>query len=155
MEDYLKHAIELVKAQASVRIMSEEEIAAMISSLVGKLKKLDACEGSEDLVACSAEIPVADPKRSIKEKSIVCLECGKIFKVITKKHLILHGLDAVSYRAKWGLKKGTPLTCKELQRARRQKMKDMKLLFIVIQVREVWFLIWMVRQEIHYHLKKK
>ena len=127
MEDYLKHAIELVKAQASVRIMSEEEIAAMISSLVGKLKKLDACEGSEDLVACSAEIPVADPKRSIKEKSIVCLECGKIFKVITKKHLILHDLDAAAYREKWGLKKGTPLTCKELQRARRQKMKDMKL----------------------------
>jgi len=127
MEDYLKHAIELVKAQASVRIMSEEEIAAMISSLVGKLKKLDACEGSEDLVACSAEIPVADPKRSIKEKSIVCLECGKTFKVITKKHLIIHGLDAAAYREKWGLKKGTPLTCKELQRARRQKMKDMKL----------------------------
>ena len=66
-------------------------------------------------------------KRSIKEKSIVCLECGKTFKVITKKHLALHGLDAVSYREKWGLKKGTLLTCKELQRARRQKMKDMKL----------------------------
>ena len=27
MEDYLKHAIELVKAQASVRIMSEDEMA--------------------------------------------------------------------------------------------------------------------------------
>ena len=127
MEDYLKHAIELVKAQASVRIMSEEEIAAMISSLAGKLKKLDSSDEGEEIVAGSADIPVTDPKRSIKEKSIVCLECGKVFKVITKKHLILHGLDAVSYRAKWGLKKGTPLTCKELQRARRQKMKDMKL----------------------------
>ena len=127
MEDYLKHAIELVKAQASVRIMSEDEIADMISSLSTKLKKLDNCEEPEEVCSCQAEVPVADPKRSIKEKSIVCLECGKTFKVITKKHLILHGLDAVSYRAKWGLKKGTPLTCKELQRARRQKMKDMKL----------------------------
>ena len=127
MEDYLKHAIELVKAQASVRIMSEEEIAAMISSLAIKLKKLDACEECDDAVSCAAEAPVTDPKRSIKEKSIVCLECGKVFKVITKKHLILHGLDAAAYREKWGLKKGTPLTCKELQRARRQKMKDMKL----------------------------
>ena len=116
MEDYLKHAIELVKAQASVRVMSEDEMAEMISSLANKLKKLPA-----------AEAPAIDPKRSIKEKSIVCLECGKTFKVITKKHLILHGLDAASYRAKWGFKKGTPLTCKELQRARRQKMKDMKL----------------------------
>ncbi len=126
MEDYLKHAIELVKAQASVRVMSEDEMAEMISSLSTKLKKLDSCEESEDVCTCS-EAPAVDPKKSIKEKSIVCLECGKTFKVITKKHLILHGLDAVSYRKKWGFKKGTPLTCKELQRARRQKMKDMKL----------------------------
>jgi predicted transcriptional regulator len=127
MEDYLKHAIELVKAQASVRVMSEDEMADMIASLAAKLKKLDTFEETEERCTCSAEAPVTDAKRSIKEKSIVCLECGKTFKVITKKHLILHGLDAASYRAKWGLKKGTPLTCKELQRARRQKMKDMKL----------------------------
>ena len=127
MEDYLKHAIELVKAQASVRVMSEDEMADMIASLAGKLKKLDATEECEESCTCVSEAPITDAKRSIKEKSIVCLECGKTFKVITKKHLILHGLDAVSYRAKWGLKKGTPLTCKELQRARRQKMKDMKL----------------------------
>ena len=127
MEDYLKHAIELVKAQASVRVMSEDEMADMIASLAAKLKKLDTFEETEECCSFSAEAAVTDAKRSIKEKSIVCLECGKTFKVITKKHLILHGLDAASYRAKWGLKKGTPLTCKELQRARRQKMKDMKL----------------------------
>ena len=127
MEDYLKHAIERVKAQASVRIMSEDEMADMIASLAAKLKKLDTFEETEECCSCSAEAPVTDAKRSIKEKSITCLECGKVFKVITKKHLILHGLDAAAYREKWGLKKGTPLTCKELQRARRQKMKDMKL----------------------------
>ena len=127
MEDYLKHAIELVKAQASVRVMSEDEMADMIASLASKLKKLDTAEECEECCSCTAEAPITDAKRSIKEKSIVCLECGKTFKVITKKHLILHGLDAAAYRAKWGLKKGTPLTCKELQRARRQKMKDMKL----------------------------
>lgn len=66
-------------------------------------------------------------KKSIREKSITCLECGKIMKVLTKRHLALHGLDAASYREKWGFKKGTPLTCKELQRSRRAKMKDMKL----------------------------
>ena len=51
MEDYLKHAIELVKAQASVRVMSEDEIGEMISSLAGKLKKLDCTEEAEE--ACS------------------------------------------------------------------------------------------------------
>ena len=109
MEDYLKHAIELVKAQASVRVMSEDEMADMIASLASKLKKFDTAEECEECSTCASEAPITDAKRSIKEKSIVCLECGKTFKVITKKHLILHGLDAVSYRAKWGLKKGTPL----------------------------------------------
>ena len=47
--------------------------------------------------------------------------------VLSKRHLALHGLDAVTYREKWGLKEGAPLTCKELQRSRRAKMKDMKL----------------------------
>ncbi len=126
MDDYLKHAIELVKVQASVRVLSEDEMGEMISSLASKLKKLDCAEEHEEACVAS-EAPAVDAKRSIKEKSIVCLECGKTFKVITKKHLAMHQLDAASYREKWGLKKGIPLTCKELQRIRRQKMKDMKL----------------------------
>ena len=39
----------------------------------------------------------------------------------------MHGLDADTYREKWGIKKNTPLVCKELQRERRKKMKEMKL----------------------------
>lgn len=127
MDDYLKHAIELVKAQASVRVLSEDEMGEMIASLAGKLKKLDCVVEEHEECCAAAETPAMDAKRSIKEKSIVCLECGKTFKVITKKHLAMHQLDPASYREKWGLKKGTPLTCKELQRTRRQKMKDMKL----------------------------
>lgn len=33
MEDYLKQAIEIVKAQAAVRTMTEEEITSMMRSL--------------------------------------------------------------------------------------------------------------------------
>ena len=125
MESYLEQALSLVKAQASVRPMSEDDMCNMITSLVAKLQKIASCECAD--VDAPEAAPSMDPKKSIKEKSITCLECGKVFKVITKKHLVLHGLDAAAYREKWGLKKGTPLTCKELQKARRAKMKDMKL----------------------------
>lgn len=125
MDDYLKEALELVKAQASVRVMSEEEITTMVRRLSVNLRSF--ADGSE----VSAEEPVlelqGDPRKSLKEKSVTCLECGKTFKIITRKHLATHGLDAVSYREKWGLKKDTPLVCKGLQRERRKKMKDMKL----------------------------
>jgi len=126
MNDHLINAIALAKAQASVRVMTEDEIVTMVERLASKFKGL--YEGEEVVEdASAAEAPVIDAKKSIKEKSVTCLVCGKTMKVLTKKHLARHGLDAVSYREKFGLKKGTPLTCKELQRARKQKMAEMKL----------------------------
>jgi len=123
MDDYLKLAIELATAQASVRVMQEEELVNMIRSLSSSLKKMSDdetdAEGEESLRS--------NPSRSIKEKTVTCLECGKVFKLITSKHLAQHGLDADAYRRKWGLKPDIPLVCKSLQRTRRKKMKDMKL----------------------------
>ena len=123
MDDHLKLAIELATAQASVRVMQEEEMVNMIRSLSTSLKKMSDSDMSED----DEESLTANPARSIKEKTITCLECGKVFKLITSKHLAQHGLDADSYRRKWGLKVDVPLVCKSLQRTRRKKMKDMKL----------------------------
>lgn len=123
MDDYLKQAIELVKAQSSVRVMQEEEIVAMIRTLATSLKQLESGTPIED----TEELSLPSPAKSIKEKSITCLECGKSFKLITKKHLARHGLDADSYRRKWGIRSGTPLVCKSIQRVRRKKMKDMRL----------------------------
>lgn len=127
MEDFLKEALEIVKAQASVRVMSEEQILAMVSSLSTGLKT--AIEGGTVVPEEPTSSPAlqADPRKSIKERSVICLECGKVFKIISSKHLHTHGLTPDEYREKWGLKKGTPLTCKELQRARRKKMQDMRL----------------------------
>lgn len=123
MDDYLKQALEIVKAQASVRIMSEEEITSMVKNLSHHLRSLeDIPTEQEDSTTNSIA-----PNKSIKEKTITCLECGKTFKIITKKHLATHNLDADNYREKWGLKKNTPLVCKELQRERRKKMRSMKL----------------------------
>ena len=46
-------------------------MADMIASLAAKLRKLDSsCDESEECCTCTAEAPVTDAKRSIKEKSI-------------------------------------------------------------------------------------
>ena len=81
MEDYIKEALEIVKAQASVRTMTEEEITSMVQKLSTGIRNIS--EG----VKVEALDPSANAKKAIKEKSISCLECGKIFKVITKKLL--------------------------------------------------------------------
>jgi len=123
MEKYLKEAIDIVKAQASVCTMTEEEITTMISKLAVGIKAIS--EGTE-LPLCIDEVAI-DPAKAIKEKSITCVNCGKSFKLLTKKHLASHGLTPEEYRERCGYKKGTPLVCKSLQRERRKKMRSMKL----------------------------
>lgn len=122
MEEYLKQALEIVKAQASVRTMTEEEITSMVQKLSSGIQ--DIAEGgtaeTEEQIAC-------DPQKSIREKSIICCVCGKSFKILTKKHLASHDLTPAEYREKFGYKKNCPLVCKSLQRERRKKMKEMKL----------------------------
>ncbi|MGL1862632.1 MAG: MucR family transcriptional regulator [Pseudodesulfovibrio sp.] len=122
MEDYLKAALEIVKAQASVRTMTEEEITSMVQKLSAGIKSI--AEGGT--VETEVEYAV-DPKKAIREKSILCCVCGKSFKILTKKHLSTHELTVDEYREKFGYKKKLPLVCKSLQRERRKKMKEMKL----------------------------
>lgn len=124
MDDYLKEALEIARAQAGVRVMSEEEITAFIQKLANGIRAV-AEEGVITEMDC-AEL-AQEARKSLKEKSVTCLECGKSFKILTRRHLASHGLDSATYREKWGLKKDTPLVCKSLQRERRKKMKDMKL----------------------------
>ncbi|MEW5775056.1 MAG: MucR family transcriptional regulator [Thermodesulfobacteriota bacterium] len=123
MDDFLKEALEIAKAQASVRTMSEEEILAMVQKLATSLARL----AGETPLAEAEEAPATDPKKAIREKSVTCLECGKSFKVLTKRHLASHGLTAAEYKEKWGYPKKTTLVCKGLARERRKKMAEMKL----------------------------
>jgi len=124
MDDFLKEALEIAKAQASVRTMTEEEILTMVHKLAVNLARIS---GEGALADASEDTPAADPKKAIREKSIICLECGKSFKVLTKRHLASHGLTPAEYKEKWGYPKKTTLVCKGLARDRRKKMGEMKL----------------------------
>jgi len=125
MDDYLKQALDIVKAQASVRTMTEEELTSMVTKLAEGIKSIS--EGTAPETETEEKAPIMDPKKAIREKSIVCLESGKSFKILTKRHLAKYGLTPAEYREKWGYAKNLPLVCKELQRERRKKMKEMKL----------------------------
>ena len=124
MDDYLKEALEIAKAQAGVRVMKEEEIAAFVHKVAQGIR---AVAESEQPVEQNREEMALEGRKSVKERSVTCLECGKNFKVLTKRHLAIHGMSTDYYREKWGLKKGTALVCKALKRERRKKMNDMKL----------------------------
>ncbi|XPV77354.1 MAG: MucR family transcriptional regulator [Desulfovibrio sp.] len=123
MDDYLKEALEIVKAQASVRTMNEDEITSMVSKLSAGIQAIAEGASSED----GQDEAACDPQKAIREKSIICCVCGKSFKILTKKHLSSHEITPAEYREKYGYKKNFPLVCKSLQRERRKKMKEMQL----------------------------
>jgi len=125
MEDYLQSALEIVKAQAGSRPMTEDEILSMVRTVASGISAITSGQPVPGVAESAA--PVMDPKKAIKESSVTCLECGKAFKVITKKHLASHGLTPEEYRAKYGYKKGTALAAKSLVRERRKKMQSMEL----------------------------
>ncbi len=125
MDMYLSLALDIVKAQARVRNMTEEEITAMVSKLAESIRSIDA-----EAVPTAGDVsqgPALDPKKAVKERSITCMESGKSFKILTKRHLAKFGLTPEAYREKWGYPKNMPLVCKSLQRERRKKMREMKL----------------------------
>jgi predicted transcriptional regulator len=121
MEFHLKAAIDLAAAQARVRAMSAEETLELIRGLSRGLKAL-----SEPGVLTPAQ-DAPDPRTAVRERSILCLESGKPFRVLTRRHLAKFGLTPEEYRTKWGYPPDMPLVCKALQRERRKRMRDMRL----------------------------
>ncbi len=126
MEEYVQEALEIVKAQAGVRNMTEEEISSMVKTLSESIKSVSV--GDESLEGSQGKLkPAVDPKNAIREKSVVCLECGKTFKVLTKRHFAAHDLTPEEYKQKWGYKKSQSLIAKGLARDRKKKMQEMQL----------------------------
>ena len=125
MEEYVKQALEIVKAQASVRTMTEEEITDMVTKLAETVRNMDCTAAGS--FGDAVPQAVTDAKKAVRERSITCMESGKSFKIITKKHLAKFGLTPEAYREKWGYPKDMPLVCKALQRERRKKMREMRL----------------------------
>lgn len=82
MDDYLKEALEITRAQAGVRVMTEEEIAAFIQKVAQGIRAV--AEGEAPVELDSAEMAL-EARKSVKEKSVTCLECGKSFKILTKQ----------------------------------------------------------------------
>lgn len=121
--EYLEEALKIVKAQAGVRQMTPEEILSMSKKVCQGLREVAEGAGAET----GEEQCAMTPEAAIKERSVTCLECGKKFKVLTRRHLALHGLSPKEYKAKWGYKKNTSLIAKGLARERRKKMGELKL----------------------------
>ncbi len=117
-------AAEIVSAQAGVAKLSAEEINELIQKTYDSLKHV---KSNEEGLQEEEAAPPLDPKKSIKQNSVTCLECGKKFKILTKRHLKDHGLTPKEYKAKYGFKARQPLSAKSLSAKRRKVAKEQNL----------------------------
>lgn len=127
MDDVMAQAMAITQAQAGVRAMSAEEIVAYAVEVARGIHALVEGEATVPQAPEGGSSPIMDPKKSIRENAVICLECGHKFKMLTRRHLSQHGLTPRQYREKYGFKKNASLACRSIQKMRRDKMKEMRL----------------------------
>jgi len=123
-------AADIVAVQALKSKMTPAEVQEALKKVYGTLAQMKTNEGAGGHLALhedkSEPIPDAltklqeHPKRSIRQNSVLCLECGAEFKQITAKHTQTHGLTPKEYKKKWGFKSGESLASKALSSKRRE-----------------------------------
>lgn len=112
---------DIVSAQASHTPMSSEDIAESLRHIFRTLQEVqqigDITEQEEGMTR--------DPQSSIQRNQVLCLECGKAFKLLSNRHLALHGLTPRAYKHKHGIRMTQALSARTLSARRRKLAKEL------------------------------
>jgi len=118
---------DLVLAQIQTGNISPEEVPNALRRVFQSLLELKSREESELSMSAAGTAPApADWRQSITRHSVTCLECGAQFRQLNGRHLREHGLDARSYRTKYGIPHSQPLAARATTAWRRQIAAEAK-----------------------------
>ncbi|MEX0345068.1 MAG: MucR family transcriptional regulator [Rhizobiaceae bacterium] len=114
---------DVVAAYVSNNPVQAADLPALIADVHGALGRV----GGRDSGPAEKPKPAVNPKKSIHDDYIICLEDGKKFKSL-KRHLMTHyGLTPEQYREKWGLDVNYPMVAPNYAAARSALAKKMGL----------------------------
>ena len=119
-------ASEIVQTQVSLTSMTATDIAASLRQVFSTLHELQKAEAGEIELPKTQESPphqTLTPQDSIHDDKVICLECRKEMRLITGRHLSLHGISPKEYKKKYGLTMRIPLSAKSLIKARSKAAK--------------------------------
>jgi predicted transcriptional regulator len=122
--------VEIVHAQASITKMTGDDIELALVRVYNALHKMRLAEDQgrsilpdlELLVDAQAGQP-PDPRSSIQDDKVVCLECKAEFRQLTANHLRTHQLSPREYKKKWGFPLKQPLAARGLTKLRSRSAK--------------------------------
>jgi predicted transcriptional regulator len=129
--EVLKLTAQIVMSHASMTELTPQELVEEIKEIYNALASLEGGEvlGVPELVKGKKAEEVKKPpiplREIVKEKYVVCLECGKKMRTL-KAHLRkAHNLLPKEYFKRYGLdRKKYPLVCKEYSAQRRKLAID-------------------------------
>ena len=119
----LEMAKDLVLAQIHVHQLSPEEMHAALQQTYASLHALQTQEDAQGSGAVAPPETSSQPvnwRKSITKQTVMCLACGARFKQLSTRHLQEHGLDARSYRRKYGIPLRQPLSARAVTALRKQ-----------------------------------
>ena len=117
-------ASEIVAAQVRQALMSPEEISAGVKKVFAVLQQLQALEAGMPVTSAGEGTDKLTPQDSIQRNRVICLECHKEFKLLSNRHLALHGMNSREYKLKYGLPLRQALSAKSLTLTRRRIAKE-------------------------------
>ncbi len=125
--EVLKLTAQIVISHASMSELSPEQLVGEIKEVYNALASLEGgvlletpelVKGKEDEGVKKPSIPLKD---IVKEKYVVCLECGKKMRTLKAHIRKAHSLMPKEYFKRFGLDpKKYPLVCKEYSEQRRK-----------------------------------
>jgi len=116
---------DIVSAYVSNNVCRTGDLPALITDVHTALAHAEFAKTAE--AVCEKPKPAVNPKRSITDEYIICLEDGKKFKSL-KRHLMTHySMTPEQYREKWDLDPNYPMVAPHYAQARSALAKEMGL----------------------------
>jgi predicted transcriptional regulator len=114
---------DIVSAQAGHTTMSSEDIVESLRRVFRTLQEVQLLGGAAENEEGS--VTPRDPQSSIQRNQVLCLECGKAFKLLSNRHLALHDLTPRAYKHKYGIRMTQALSARTLSTRRRKLAKEL------------------------------
>jgi predicted transcriptional regulator len=129
--EVLKMTAEIVMSHASNSELTPQQLVEEIKDVYNALASLESGVAPEIMAAEMApegeevKKPPIPLNQIVKEKYVVCLECGKKMRTLKAHIRKAHGLMPKEYYKRFGLEpKKYPLVCKEYSAQRSKMAKD-------------------------------
>jgi predicted transcriptional regulator len=115
---------DLTRSLVETGMLSAEDVPDSLQKTHATLTALKAQEEIGTTTVPVSQTLLVDWRKSITKHAVTCLDCGHAFKQLSIRHLRQHGLDARSYRTKYGIPQSQPLAARETTTRRRQIVRE-------------------------------